>query len=128
MASKKMKFLIFVMMISTYMIEIECNNSDTIKTLSAKIQSLKENVQIHDKQLSARNGFCEMHTNKCGTCTCVEDFDLVEKFYCDCQHKLPQRDCKAHYDLGGARINGVYRITANIPRHPMQVFCDLLAG
>ena len=56
-------------------------------------------------------------------CLCVEDYNLLEKYFCDCRVQQTRRDCKEHY-LQGERINGLYKINKNINGRVIQVFCD----
>uniref|UniRef100_A0A7M5U969 Cnidarian restricted protein n=1 Tax=Clytia hemisphaerica TaxID=252671 RepID=A0A7M5U969_9CNID len=53
-----------------------------------------------------QNGVCHFSTNPCEPCFCVEDYSMVEKYYCDCRAQPIRRDCKEHYDQG-ERISGL---------------------
>lgn len=113
----------FSMTIFTAAIANASTTGDDIKALNAKVQMLENRMKTYEREQSAKNGYCEIQENKCGTCTCIEDLSLVEKYYCDCQDKPARRDCREHYDAG-ERSDGVYRITMNIPSVLMQVYCD----
>ena len=90
----------------------------------ANIQSLKRKVAAIENEKATRNGICQIKNNPCGdTCICVEDYRLVNKYFCDCRSQTTQRDCKDHYRQG-ARINGLYTINNNMNGHNIQVFCD----
>jgi len=87
----------------------------------AEIKELKSRVQT-------RNGICQINSNRCGSCLCVEDYSLVSeylspvKYFCDCRERPVRRDCKEHYDKG-ERINGLYRVSMNVIGHVVQVSC-----
>ena len=90
----------------------------------ADIQILKRKVAAIEKEKAARNGICRIKHNPCGDdCICVEDYHLVNKYFCDCRLQTTRRDCKEHF-RHGARINGLYTINNNINGHNLQVFCD----
>ena len=59
---------------------------------------------------------------RCGVCHCIDDFRLRSKYYCDCQHLTPKRDCLAFYQ-SGQRVSGIYQVTQNNLK-TIRVFCD----
>uniref|UniRef100_A0A7M5WVX1 Fibrinogen C-terminal domain-containing protein n=1 Tax=Clytia hemisphaerica TaxID=252671 RepID=A0A7M5WVX1_9CNID len=69
------------------------------------------------------NGYCETKSSQCGSCYCVEDYNIFAKFYCDCRKKPVRRDCKEHY-LNGERTNGLYRININTYGLMVAAYCD----
>ncbi|XP_066919885.1 microfibril-associated glycoprotein 4-like [Clytia hemisphaerica] len=107
--------------------------STDISVLKSQIQALSSKVSQQSQKIEqleflktkdrVRNGFCQTKDGSCGSCFCVEDYDLVEKFYCDCRAKPVRRDCKDHY-AQGERTNGLYRINKNMPGVVVQVNCD----
>lgn len=68
--------------------------------------------------------YCELHAvGKCGSCICIDDFDIPQKYYCDCTKVMsPKRDCLAFYE-GGMRVSGIYEVTMNGLRNTV-VYCD----
>ena len=80
-------------------------------------------LEYENTKLRLLNGYCYLRAGSlCNGCTCIEDYSLVEKYYCDCRNKPARRDCKEHY-LTGEKTNGVYKVTANLYQ-VWQVFCD----
>ncbi|XP_066935004.1 fibrinogen C domain-containing protein 1-B-like [Clytia hemisphaerica] len=91
--------------------------------LTAHVLRANQEIQILKTKDRTRNTYCQVTSALCGDCLCVEDYNLVEKFYCDCRNKPKLRDCKAHYE-NGERINGLYLIHNDIKGAVVQVFCD----
>lgn len=115
------------------MVSTTAQPSTDISALKSQIQALSSKVSQQSQKIElleflktkdrVQNGYCQIKAGSCGSCFCVEDYDLVEKFYCDCRAKPVQRDCKEHY-AKGERINGLYRINKNMPGVVVQVRCD----
>ncbi|XP_066933023.1 microfibril-associated glycoprotein 4-like [Clytia hemisphaerica] len=105
-----------------------------LKSQMQKLQTEVTNEKAEIKQLKSRvqtrNGICQINSNRCGSCLCVEDYSLVNdayyllpvNYFCDCREKPVRRDCKEHY-AQGERINGLYRVSMNIIGHVVQVSC-----
>lgn len=68
------------------------------------------------------NGICLLRKYSCGPCFCEEEHRLLDKYYCDCQHLQPTKDCLAFLNRGFT-TSGIYVIN---PRDGVfiQVFCD----
>ena len=100
--------------------------AETNQKLSLTNQKLaqvtQENRYLTMKD-QVQNGVCHFKTNPCEPCFCVEDYSMVEKYYCDCRAQPVRRDCKEHYDQG-ERINGLYVINKNAYSLTVQVYCD----
>ena len=94
------------------------------KISNVQIQTLQRKVDAFENEKATRNGICRIKNNPCGgRCICVEDYRLINKYFCDCRSQTSQRDCKEHHRQG-ARINGLYTINNNINGNNIQVFCD----
>ena len=98
--------------------------------LKSEIESLKTQLSQTNNELfylkskdRFENGICDLNADKCGTCYCREDYNTIQKYYCDCRAKPVRRDCKDHYQQG-ERVNGLYRINQNILGAMVQVYCD----
>eukprot|EP00111_Clytia_hemisphaerica_P014224 TCONS_00041903-protein len=113
------------------------NASSDINLLKSQIQKLQtevtnEKAEIKElkSRVQTRNGICQIKSNLCGSCLCVEEYSLVNdaylippvNYFCDCREKPVRRDCKEHYDQG-ERINGLYRVSMNVIGHVVQVSC-----
>jgi len=61
-------------------------------------------------------------SNACGPCACYTDYQLSEKYYCNCEHLEPMRDCLAFRDTG-YNISGLYIVHMNNIK-TVEVFCD----
>ena len=103
--------------------------SDDISVLKQQIQHLqtelaKEKAEIKALQSKdeARNGICHIKSNPCGSCLCIEDYNIPQKYFCDCREKPARKDCREHYDEG-ERTNGLYQIKL-FELRTIQVFCD----
>ena len=92
------------------------------KLESGSIQQKHKLIGVQ-KQISKSSEYCKLLPNDiCGPCTCLDDYELQQKYYCDCQDLTPQRDC-LEFHKAGLRVNGIYRVTMNNIR-TMQVHCD----
>ena len=89
----------------------------------AQMQEMETRVTNLELERDARNGICQIKDHPCGDCLCVEDYSLVEKYFCDCRAKPTRRDCKEHHN-NRERINGLYKIHKNIDGRTIQVYCD----
>ena len=73
-----------------------------------------------EEWINGPSTYCSLHNNgKCGACICRNDFDVKEKYYCDCQNLAPKRDCREFINHG-VRVSDV---TMSGNRHT-QVYCD----
>jgi len=97
-------------------------------TYELKLSNLQSNYQqlVHEVTMvktKTRSQHCKLlSTDICGPCTCFDDFELKEKYYCDCQNLSPKRDCLAFYQAG-IKTNGIYKVTMNNIK-TMEVYCD----
>jgi len=86
---------------------------------------LQQNRSLSDviQQSSKLSTYCSLlPKNICGDCRCLDDYEHEKKWYCDCQHLPPKRDC-VELLQHGHKISGVYKINAGGIKS-MQVFCD----
>eukprot|EP00111_Clytia_hemisphaerica_P023259 TCONS_00068416-protein len=124
-------FLVFLVSLSLL------DASSDINLLKSQIQKLQTEVTNEKAEIielksrvQTRNGICQINSNRCGSCLCVEEYGLVNdryppspvNYFCDCREKPVRRDCKEHYDQG-ERINGLYRVSMNVIGHVVQVSC-----
>jgi len=63
---------------------------------------------------------CNSHA--CGPCACYTDYQLSKKYYCNCEHLEPMRDCLEFRD-SGFNISGLYNVHMNNYK-TVEVFCD----
>jgi len=110
-----------------------------IKLLSGKIQTMQtklglakhkfakvvEKIDELENKVNKRHeraGFCNLLLkNPCGKCRCQEDDRLIDKYFCNCQHLKPMKDCVDFLNKG-YKTSGVYIISQHNKR--MQIFCD----
>ena len=120
-----------VMLLSEAEVASELQNIKTqLSTLQGQNQKLQGQNQQLTHQLSAvkqrsskTSAYCKLlRTEICGPCICLDDYELQQRYYCDCQDLTPKRDCLAFYQAG-IHINGIYKITTNNMK-TMQVYCD----
>uniref|UniRef100_A0A7M5V3K0 Fibrinogen C-terminal domain-containing protein n=1 Tax=Clytia hemisphaerica TaxID=252671 RepID=A0A7M5V3K0_9CNID len=111
--------------------------TDDISLLKSQVKALSKQIAETNQKLAhvtqenryltmkdqVQNGVCHFSTNPCEPCFCVEDYSMVEKYYCDCRAQPIRRDCKEHYDQG-ERISGLYVINKNAYSLAVQVYCD----
>uniref|UniRef100_A0A7M5XHS8 Fibrinogen C-terminal domain-containing protein n=1 Tax=Clytia hemisphaerica TaxID=252671 RepID=A0A7M5XHS8_9CNID len=89
-----------------------------------KIVQTSQEVRYLKMKDDTQNGVCHFKSNNpCDPCFCLEDYSMVEKYYCDCRAMPVRRDCKEHH-VQGERINGLYLINKNVNSLVTQVFCD----
>ena len=107
-----------LMQISQKNIKMETDLSNAKQMISSLKANLKE-------MKSSKHGICNLMRNKapCGDCQCVEDQNLIQRFYCDCRAVPVQRDCKDHY-FQGQRVNGLYLVNFNLAGRTTQAYCD----
>lgn len=75
------------------------------------------------REASTLSAYCKtQRSDICGECTCLDDYALEERYYCDCQHLPAARDCLEHLE-DGYRTSGVYKVNAGGIKD-MQVYCD----
>eukprot|EP00111_Clytia_hemisphaerica_P015829 TCONS_00046752-protein len=86
--------------------------TNTNQVLSQKLSQTRQELNALKLKDQTLNGYCKIKSNQCGSCYCVQDFNIPSKFYCDCRAKPARRDCKEHY-MHGERTNGLYRININ---------------
>jgi len=89
--------------------------------LATNNQLLSHEIKV--LQTKTTQSYCQLLTSTvCGPCTCFDDYNIQQKYYCDCQNLTPKRDCLAFYQAG-IKINGIYMVTMNNLK-TMQVYCD----
>jgi len=93
-----------------------------LKILKAKLQQQKYSLVEVKTKVSTISSHCQLIPQTCGPCTCVDDYQLADKYYCSCTHLKAKMDCLEFYQ-NGHRINGLYNI--NVRKNVIQVFCDL---
>ena len=109
--------------------EFQLMKGDLQKTKSDLNQVKQKNKHLQDEvnelyeEKDVRNGICKIKNQPCGDCLCVEDYSLMERYFCDCRSRPERRDCKEHH-LQGERISGLYKITKNLRGKTIQVYCD----
>ena len=103
--------------------ETNRNLTKTNQVLSLKLTQASQELQKLQAKDQALNGYCKTKPNICGSCYCVEDFSIPDKYFCDCRGKPIRRDCKEHY-VQGERTNGLYRINMNTYGMVVPVYCD----
>jgi len=90
---------------------------DQTRTSDSIQNHLLEKMVKVDAGLSSR---CD--ENACGPCSCYTDYQLSKKYYCNCEHLDPMRDCLA-FRNAGYNISGLYLVhMKNIKT--VEVFCD----
>jgi len=109
---------------------LKCQIEDLVQRnhhLKMSIEQNTKSVDIHNKLLEKINtvnaGLSSRCTpDACGPCACYTDYQLSKKYYCNCEHIEPMRDCLAFRDAG-YNISGLYLIhMRNIKT--VEVFCD----
>ena len=94
-----------------------------IMKLEQVVNVLTHKVEANRKRSSKTSTYCSLLPDEiCGSCLCIDDYELQQKYYCDCQGLTPKRDCLEFYQ-SGVRINGLYIVTMNNIKI-MQVYCD----
>ncbi|XP_057291869.1 fibrinogen C domain-containing protein 1-B-like [Hydractinia symbiolongicarpus] len=97
--------------------------TSTTADLDDEVRTLRSEVNALEKKLDTFSNYCRMlQSDICGPCTCLDDYTLPQKYYCDCQNLQPQRDCLQHYQTGG-NVDGLYLVNMNHLRL-VQVYCD----
>jgi len=94
-----------------------------IKTMERR--ELQQNRSLSEMKIqsSKLSTFCSLlPADVCGQCRCLDDNEHAKKYYCDCQHLPPKRDC-LEFLQHGHKKSGVYQINAGGIKS-MQVFCD----
>ena len=91
--------------------------------LQLEVKSQEQDILQMMKERDTRNEICQIRNHPCGNCLCIEDYNLMDKYFCDCRAIPTRRDCKEHR-LQGEKINGLYKISKNINGRVIQVFCD----
>ncbi|XP_066927839.1 ficolin-2-like [Clytia hemisphaerica] len=108
-------------------------SSSDISKLQSEVQTLSQKLLQQGQKINqleflktkdaVRNRYCQIKSDSCGSCFCVEDFNLIEKFYCDCRARPIRRDCKEHY-TNGEKTSGLYMINTNTKDKSVPVYCD----
>ena len=94
-----------------------------IKVLEAGEREQNQSLDTLAQQASKISTYCALlPPNVCGECSCLDDTEHKNKWYCDCQSLKPRRDC-VDFLQHGHKVNGVYRINTGGMKE-MQVFCD----
>jgi len=98
---------------------------DPIKILNCKVEDLLKSDMIQNQVLENMPRINTGHAcsrNICGQCACQVDHQLNKKYYCNCQHLGPMRDCLA-FRNEGFNISGMYLINMKDTK-TVEVFCD----
>ena len=91
--------------------------------LAASINKLNSEVKILNKKKAALSNYCNLYAKgKCGECVCMVDYNVRNKYYCDCTNLKSKRDCLQFYQHG-YHIDGVYQVTMNGFANRL-VYCD----
>merc|ERR550534_2879659 len=95
--------------------------------LEKSYDAVREEIKELKKQVlpeaSALSAYCKsLRYDICGECTCLDDYALEKRYYCDCQHLPATRDCLEHLE-DGYNTSGVYKVNAGGIKD-MQVYCD----
>jgi len=95
--------------------------------LKLSIEENKKSVDTHnqllEKMAMVDAGLSSRCTeNACGPCACYTDYQLSQKYYCNCEHIEPMRDCLA-FRNAGYNISGLYLIHMRDIK-TVEVFCD----
>ena len=106
--------------------KMESKNQElTLKIKKLEFGSIQQEHQLIgiQERISKSSEYCKLLPNGiCGPCFCLDDYELQQKYYCDCQDLTPQRDC-LEFHKAGLRVNGIYKVTMN-NLGTMQVYCD----
>lgn len=79
--------------------------------------------QLLEKMTNVNGGLSSRcNENSCGPCACYTDYQLSKKYYCNCEHLEPERDCLAFRNVG-YKISGLYLVHLNSDK-AVEVFCD----
>jgi len=98
---------------------------DILKLTNQNLLSSNQLLSHEIKMLQTKTSseYCQLISeNICGPCTCLDDYQLKQKYYCNCQNLTPKRDCLEFYQAG-IKTNGIYKITMNNFK-TVQVYCD----
>jgi len=109
---------------------LKCEVDELLKRnekLELSIQELETSNDIQNKVLkkiskktAGLSSGCKQ--SACGPCACYTDYELSKKYYCNCEHLEPMRDCLAFLNAG-YNITGLYLVhMKNIKT--VEVFCD----
>jgi len=109
---------------------LKCEVEDLIKRnhkLQLSIEENEKSVDIHnqllDKMTKMDAGLSSRcNQDACGECACFTDYQLSKKYYCNCEHLEPMRDCLAFRDAGH-NISGLYQVHMKDLK-TVEVFCD----
>uniref|UniRef100_A0A7M5TQT8 Fibrinogen C-terminal domain-containing protein n=1 Tax=Clytia hemisphaerica TaxID=252671 RepID=A0A7M5TQT8_9CNID len=73
----------------------------TNQAMNQKLTKTSQEVLKLKTKEQTLNRFCNSKPNACGSCYCIEDFNIADKYFCDCRSKPVKRDCKEHHVQGG---------------------------
>ncbi|XP_057291654.1 microfibril-associated glycoprotein 4-like [Hydractinia symbiolongicarpus] len=111
-------FLLIVLLV-----RVDIISTSTLVDLDIKIKALQSKVDTLETQVGTSSSYCRMlQKDICGPCTCLDDYTIPQKYYCDCRNLKPQRDCLQHYQ-SGVRVDGLYMVHMNNLKM-VQVYCD----
>jgi len=122
-----MYVLLLLGLINLNVVVLTDNITARFVKLEAEINSLKvKNTQMRNEIINLQGKSiqsCQLQQpGICGQCNCFDDFDLREKYYCDCKKLTPKQDCLAFY-REGFKLSGIYTVTMNNMK-TMPVYCD----
>jgi len=121
---KQMEFLLFLCFCALVANVSANGQNDLLQQLNVmkgEIAVMKSTIKMLKTKTSSP--YCKLLSiDICGSCNCFDDFELQEKYYCDCQNLTPKRDCLSFYQAG-IKTNGIYKVTMNNLKI-MQVYCD----
>jgi len=109
---------------------VKCEIEDLVKRnhklkLSLELTKKSDTIQnqLLEKMIKVDAGLSSRCDEKaCGPCSCYTDYQLSKKYYCNCEHLAPMRDCLAFRDAGH-KISGLYKVNMrNIKT--VEVYCD----
>jgi len=107
--------------------DMETSSNFEIKQLKMSIEEGKKSENIQNqvlRKVSKMTAGLSSRCNQdsCGPCACYTDYQLSKKYYCNCEHLEPMRDCLAFRDAG-YNISGLYLVHMKNTK-TVEVFCD----
>jgi len=104
---------------------LKCKVEDLLKRnhqLKLSLEQTKTSDTIQNEVLAKISKNYPCSHNACGPCACNTDYQLDKKYYCNCEHLEPMRDCLA-FRNAGYNISGLYVINMKNLK-TAEVFCD----
>ena len=94
-----------------------------VSTIIKRLDNLEKKYHELSKKVEFNTEYCRLQPdNICSPCNCRDDDRLMKKYYCDCQHLQPKRDC-LEFKQHGIKTSGIYKVHQNILK-TIQVYCD----